>query len=537
MTESNKTSASASSFSFVRNATGLVRSFSALDAFVVSIAVTAPVYFNIAAQIGFVVPTDPGADVTVSAIIGFFFMVPMGLVYYFLSRAMPRSGGDYVWNSRLLHPAIGFMAGWSMWIAIISLLAGAVTVWASVVLPVFASSLGYAWNIPSLVTFASTFVTPTNIFVAAVLLMIVGVLMNSFGPTVYRRSMLFLTAVVMLSTAIELSILLTSNHTDFVSAFNSYSGNGGNTYNGIISLASSKGWTYAPLATSMTLLSIPLGILLYNGFNYPTIAAGEVKQASRNLFIGVIIALIFSGIVLVGGIYLSINLVGYQFTQAAFSLFAGGNWPLAGAPWMGQFVPMLVHNSVELFLLQLGWVAYHFWFVGAIFLVLTRYVFAFSFDRMFPSALSSINERFHFPIRATLLTIVVAAALVYIAVFTSFISSFLNSVAIWSIVWIITSVSAIILPYTKKKDLNQSMPGGKWPVPLISILGVISLVAMAITFYYAVTTPAVGPSTPSSDAILAAIFVTGLVVYIVSYLYHRSKGINIAFAASEIPPE
>jgi amino acid transporter len=34
----------------------------------------------------------------------------MALVYAFFSAAIPRSGGDYVYISRTLHPLLGFVA-------------------------------------------------------------------------------------------------------------------------------------------------------------------------------------------------------------------------------------------------------------------------------------------------------------------------------------------------------------------------------------------------------------------------------------------
>jgi hypothetical protein len=62
-------------------------------------------------------------------------------------------------------------------------------------------------------------------------------------------------------------------------------------------------------------------------------------------------------------------------------------------------------------------------------------------------------------------------------------------------------------------------------------------VAFSITLYYAVTTPAIGPSTIASDVILVVLFGSGLVVYLVAYYYQKGKGLNLGLIGKEIPPE
>src|SRR5260370_34393555 len=39
--------------------------------------------------------------------------LPTAFLYAMLATAMPRSGGDYVWVSRSVHPIAGFMSNWN----------------------------------------------------------------------------------------------------------------------------------------------------------------------------------------------------------------------------------------------------------------------------------------------------------------------------------------------------------------------------------------------------------------------------------------
>src|SRR5208282_6237989 len=100
-------------------------------------------------------------------------------------------------------------------------------------------------------------------------------------------------------------------------------------------------------------------------------------------------------------------------------------------------------------------------------LVATRYVFAFAFDGVLPVRFADIAERHHFPTKAAVLNFVIAAIFLVLATFTPWLGLFLNAVTIWSIVWVLASLVAIILPL-KKKELS-SLPGGTWKIPLVSI--------------------------------------------------------------------
>jgi len=518
---------------FLREATGLVREFSWFEAFLISSSVVLPSLWSYASQIAFVATAVPGADWVLSEHLGLLFTLPLAIVYVLLSMSMPRSGGDYVWITRGVHPVIGFISGWSFWISLLAIVGIEGFINSTVVLPIALVSFGYALGNQFLVGLATTVATPVNGFLLGLMLILVSSVIAGLSAKIFSRVMTILFILIMLSAFLSFYVLGSSSHIAFQNAVNGYGGTN-MTYNGIINQAQSSGWSYVPLSFSLTLMSVPLAVLLYNGQNFAAAASGEIKNVKSNMRYAILGSLIFAWVLNIIGTQLSVNVVGYQFVQASLAL--GSNWPLAAPPWMPLFVSMLTNNFPILFLIQLGWLLTFFWNIPGFLLVATRYVFAFSFDRALPSKLADINDRFHFPLKAAILNTILATVFLILASFTPYLGIFLNSVAIWSVVWFMGSVVAVILPY-KKKQLVSFLPGAGWKIPLLTIVGAISMIFMAANFYFSVTTPAIGPSTIQADAILATIFVSGLVVYVLAYTYNKRRGIDLNMVYSEVPPE
>src|SRR5919199_1279124 len=103
---------------FTRNATGLVRELSAFDAFnLVFSAVLIPV--GITQVMGFAPQFWPHANMLVSFAVATPLVACFGLVYLYFTVVMPRSGGDYVWVSRTLHPSLGFIVNFSLMLSVV----------------------------------------------------------------------------------------------------------------------------------------------------------------------------------------------------------------------------------------------------------------------------------------------------------------------------------------------------------------------------------------------------------------------------------
>src|SRR5438128_3601887 len=113
---------------FVRQSSGLVR----------EVSVTNALFFNVAAFVGVGLTLYPIfyslAFVPVwkfgglseygwAAIAAGIFCAVLALIFASLTSVMPRSGGDYVFPSRIVHPFLGWMESWTLVIASILIIA------------------------------------------------------------------------------------------------------------------------------------------------------------------------------------------------------------------------------------------------------------------------------------------------------------------------------------------------------------------------------------------------------------------------------
>jgi APA family basic amino acid/polyamine antiporter len=97
---------------FSRSATGLVREASLRDVLAFNVNMQ-NVVIGVIFSLLLIPPLYPAANIYASTLIALAAAVPVSLVYAKLSAAYPRSGGDYVFVSRIVHPAIAFMSNFS----------------------------------------------------------------------------------------------------------------------------------------------------------------------------------------------------------------------------------------------------------------------------------------------------------------------------------------------------------------------------------------------------------------------------------------
>jgi amino acid transporter len=111
---------------FVRQSTGLVREASAVDATIFNAVFSAPVGATLAFGLFWALSAFPQADFVTVTLLTLVINVPVIVMMSLLASSMPRTGGDYVWVSRILAPPLATISNFG---AALSAMIGA-TFWA-----------------------------------------------------------------------------------------------------------------------------------------------------------------------------------------------------------------------------------------------------------------------------------------------------------------------------------------------------------------------------------------------------------------------
>jgi len=532
---------------FVRQATGLVRQISGLEALGMSINQMGLLYvFNV---IAFTPAFYPTANPLLGPFIGLLLVLPIVGVYILFSIGIPRTGGDYVWVSRVLTPGIGFTTNFSFTLIVLSVI-GSVAPWIGQwsLSPMF-YDLGQLYNNPNFANIAMSLQTPTNAFVVSAIFIIIAGLIVIASSKLAASIMKYWTFIAMIIGVIFIVVVLSAGVSTFTNNFNAYSGSN-MSYTQVIQTGQTQYSAFngvPPALSNATLYAAALGLLAYLGFNSSAYFAGEVKQNRKSQvlaqFGGSIIFAIFVTI-LVAVEYFG---EGPKFVNSiALMWYNGfGNYPyIPGVPPLASAMSMYWTRNpalVSLFNLSFGLTA-EMMNISILFM-LSRNLFAWSFDRVVPAAFADINARTRTPIYAV--SVMTIVGVIYTAIFlfgTGILSGLYNyGTAGEFTVFLIVSLAAIAYPYRKKEVFDASDPAARYKIggiPLISILGALSFVVSLITIY-AILLPQIGGSAFLSNFFYGIIFtfLIGAVVYFIAWGARRGQGIDLSLLQREIPPE
>lgn len=518
---------SATTSHFVRNATGLVRELSPFDAFnLVFSAVLIPV--GITQALSFAPFFWPGANVLVAFLLSIPLVFCFGLVYLYFTVAMPRSGGDYVWVSRILGPGIGFVTNLSLTFVFTTWISFNFTTMLTLLVPSLGYVAGFSWAPNQL----------TQFLIATALTILFSGLMV-LGARRVARFMAVAFGLVWLGMAVWLVGMIFTSHSAFVANFDATAGM---TMAKATAAAAKAG--YAPGAGidwRGTLFAMIFAFQVFTGFQWTGYFAGEIKNVRRTATMSIIGALVVSAVLYVGATALVYHTYGFSdFGSLVYLGFNTSNSPLPFAPYLASLVKFLnLPGFLQIFVV-LCFVLSVLWWTPTGFLIGTRNLFAWSFDRLAPTGIAEVSERLHTPVIATVVMAVWVEILNYLNIYQGLSALLVNVIAVMALAFVAVAIAAIALPFARP-NIYQSAPAMVRSkvagIPVIVIAGVVMLISWGFVLYVTFTTTAFGQISLTSMLEAFAVPIIGLVYYLIVRAIRAREGIKLQAAFQEIPPE
>jgi len=523
---------------FVRDATGLTRNISGFDALIgnlAGMALTAPIYIMFFASLLY-----PGVNLPLTVLVALPPTLVMAAVYYLLTISMPRTGGDYVWVSRIMHPSLGLITNLFITFGLIGFIAiGIGTIPAYGIGPMLAG-LGQVSSNEIWISQATVMsIAPTGFELALVVLVIVIIPAFLGTRTLFGivRAMIIVAAV---SAVVMALAFFSAPQSTFIGNFNRLSGM---NYQSVITKAALP----AGFSFQYTLYGSVFTILNFVGYNDSAYYTGEVKQVKRSQLLAMF------GAILIFALFLAIQYTSVYYSMGsdfynALSALAGSSNPaytLPVAPVLTILVAYATPNAYVISFVALGFILTQIAFCLIAVFIVERNFFSWSFDRLLPTGFTKLDSR-GTPYVTTIAIFLITVLLTVLYWYTTLFAYFLYSSLLLSVAFAITSLAAIVFPYTRKgifessPELVKRRIGG---VPIITILGVVGLI-LEMFISYATVLPGVTPP-PSgplivqllSYAFVPIVAVIGVIMYAAPYLYWKSQGLDLGLLFKQIPSE
>jgi amino acid transporter len=490
----------------------------------------------------------PNASLTLGILITGFFTAFLALVYAGLASAMPRTGGDYIFQSRTIGSWVGFAIVATMIITFF-LQWQAIGGWLTSILglsPMFVG-LGLAMNNTQFLNLGVWFTTPLGIWVvtAASSTIAAAVLIKSFAWFVkaqwimwYGFLLSFVVMVVMFFATPTSTFIANFNHASTVLSPGIDNGTG-NYYQFVIKQAVAGGFIPAAgFSLIGTFLVAPVALTSLGWVGYAQEQAGEIRgaQSLRNqLFINLGGGLFSTALMMILA-YALVNTVGQGWLSAAS--FNSANMPIA--PWFSTLAEVLTNNPALIVLMMIGILLNAIQVVFNVIIGWTRIAVAMSIDGVLPKFLSKVSDRTHTPVNAQVFYLIIAGFIMgYVYNFVPGYTSYALAVtAVATVMYIGTALGGAVFPRVRKA-IYDSSPIAKYKVgsiPIITIAGVIAAAFSAVMLYDYLTLPFLGVASAISEEIMLAIFLGWVAYYFIRRSWLRRVGIDLELAYKEVPP-
>lgn len=523
---------------FARQATGLRKEAGAFDIFVYNTNNA-----NIGLGVAFLVlalGSYVGAGFALSAVLASVLVVPLYFVYSRLAADMPRSGGDYVWVSRIFGPAVGsavgFVVAWT-WIVLAATAIGAPMAYLTQLgVTGLTRSLGAATGSTELVTIGNWASGKTGTMVIGTVFLLLFTAIMIGGVGLYMRIQRYAFFAAIIGVVVALFVGFLGSRSSFAGDFDHYissvGGKGAGAYAKVTAAgpAQPSGISFKPTAYAMlwTLYMVLFGATsCYIG--------GEVRQPARSQRLGM-----FGSLALTGGaitlLLLALeHLMGIRFLQG-LATFDPTKLGIHFTPTYNELITAALPSSV-LWAIVVGG-SFLFWtyvWMPINYFTATRLMLALSVDGYLPRSVSKVHPRFATPYVAIGVTAVLGE--ISLVLYVVGVLSIITLVWAGILMFFIAGIAAVLYPYRMPESWKSGGATRVAGVPTISIWGGLLVISMLAVLYIFWFDPSVGIGNTTKQTLLnLGLPVTGLIAFLVIWAVRRRGGVDVRLSSAEIPP-
>ncbi len=300
------------------------------------------------------------------------------LAYASLGSAMPRAGGSYVYASRALSPWWGFIASFSQWFGL-SIAIGVVSYLLVPFLRDIAGALSFAGIAAALER------GPVRVGISIAFLW-TFVLVNLRGLKLYERTLVPMMFLMFVLGGVVIVSGFAFDHGDFAAALMATEGRS-------VPETATTPWQLVPFVAAAVVL-----FSTFIGFDSIAQAGGEAKNPSRNIPLAIGIA-----IASVGGFYFLFTAAIYHAVPWSFIAEEAAVRDVTAPGLLGYLLPAAGTAAI-----LAGAAVALINDLPAMLLAVSRMMFAWAEDGIFPKGVAAVHQRFRTPWVAILLSGVMA---------------------------------------------------------------------------------------------------------------------------------
>jgi APA family basic amino acid/polyamine antiporter len=522
----------------IRNKSGLVRTASGFDAFVFALAgISVGIMFSWGQYFG--LGFYPRANIPLALVIATVAGLILAWAYQYWGLIFPRSGGDYVFLSRGLHPGV-------------ALGTNIVLVYMLMVSPALAMSI----MVPLLQSLAATLASVTGwgflndvatwtggkigfaVWGTALMVGAGWVALYGLRPSLRFMKLLFLIGIV--GSGIAMIALLFSKTSTFEHHLQAATGHSAAA---IEAKAKQQGFAYGGFSLSETLkLTVWYTPSLF--FAYLVLyIGGEIKNVQRNVRFSAAGAVLFSGVftLIFSGVFT--HVVPSKLQGAlAYNATAAPGYTTTYAAYPHELTKILWGtHGLGLILTLIMFVSMFAWLYLWTPLVLgfaQRAVLAWALDGLTPGWVGKVDEKRHTPLPALAIVFIMGESLMLAFAFSTSFRTIVLLAPMYAMLAISMAVGAVF-PYVRKDLFNQSVVAKArvFGVPLMTIFCSIAFVVLIWQIILLWRDKVAAGANHTAIFITVGVAVAGIIYFFAMREYRKRQGDDISYVFRQIPVE